>query len=91
MIKITMAGPIFVPKEFTVIYTPLNGQEETKTVKLDWVEVGTSKLMKWLGVSGMGSCRVQIGDGIRALWRWRSLMRCVCFDIFSPASGLLPM
>jgi len=65
MIKITMAEPIFVPKEFTVIYTPLNGQEETKTVKL----------MKLRDVSGMASCRARIGDGTRVRWRWGYLTR----------------
>ena len=82
MIKITIAGPIFVPKGFTVIYSPLNGQEETKTVKLDWVEVGTSKLMKLRGVSGMASCRARIRDGTRVRWRWGYLTRLVFFYVF---------
>jgi len=33
---ITVPAPIFAPKEFTVIYSALLGQEETETFKLEW-------------------------------------------------------
>ena len=37
---ITIATPIFAPHEFTVTYPMAKGQEETKTVKVEWEGVG---------------------------------------------------
>lgn len=72
---ITIATPIYAPKEFTVIYSVPEEQEETKTVKVDWEGSG------WHFQADEVARCVRDGKLQSAHWGWdKSTLEMEIFD-----------
>jgi hypothetical protein len=83
---ITIATPIFAPKEFTVTYSMPNGPEETQTVKVEWEGGG------WHFQADEVARCVRDGKLQSTYWGWdKSIMEMEIFDEVSIWwSSLLP-
>jgi len=72
---ITIATPIFAPKEFTVTYSMPNGPEETQTVKVEWEGGG------WHFQADEVARCVRDGKLQSTYWGWdKSIMEMEIFD-----------